>query len=187
MWAVFCFFDIFVCLFVFIFLLWPRSKLKKCSRLKWSKTLEFWKWVAKQNCFQYTCPNWDSSVSQLRSHSQFAFIQLTVWCTPSSHSSVKILKLPHSDSKFKDTEEKRVYYLSPTLADTENRNHSFSSLLLTIPEGEGKRCCTVTAHLEFGSRVQTQILTLVNGSNKAHGSTLSQCHFFSVKAEVITK
>ena len=69
--------------------------------------------------------------------------------------------------------------------------HPFSA----FQKGEGEGHSTVTAHLELGSRVQTQILTLLLMAATKHMTVLhhtatfspSHCHFFTAKAQVITK
>lgn len=125
-----------------------------------------------------------SSISQLGAHNWLAFAQLTVRCNPCSRSTVQTLTLLGSGSKFKDTEEKDGACSLPTsslcksfIHTQKTQNIYFVHFLSAFQKGEGEKHHSVTAHPKFGSQVQSQTLSSVNGSNKSHNSTLSHCPF----------
>lgn len=110
-----------------------------------------------------------NSIPLLGAHSQLAFAQLTVRYNPTSNSTVQILILLGSGTKFKDSEEKnRACYLSTSslyksfIHTQKTQNIYFVHLLSSFQKGEGERQHTVTAHPEFGSQVQSQILSLLS-------------------------
>lgn len=142
-----------------------------------------------------------NSISQLGAHNQLAFAQLTVRCNPSSNSTVQILTLLSSGSKFRDTEEKdRACSLSTSslcksfIHTQKTQNIYFVHLLSTFQKGK-KRGTGGRREASY-SNCSSQIWQpgpipntepSVNGSSKSHDSTLSHCLFFSCKGTVITK
>lgn len=109
-----------------------------------------------------------NSISQVEAHNQLAFAQLTVRCNPSYNSTVQILTLLGSGSKFKDTEEKYRACSLPTSSlynsffhTQKTQNIYFVQLLSVFQKREGDRHHTITAHPKFGSQVQSQILSFL--------------------------
>lgn len=162
---------------------WSRSRLRKCSSFLVKQEPGVSKICEETELvfLVYQSKLKQNAISQLGAHSQLAFAQLTVRCTPSANSTVQILTLLGSGSKFKDTKEKdRACYLSTSILyqsfihTQKTQNIYFVHLLSAFQKGEGERHRTVTADPEFGSQVQSLILSLLSMAATNHMTVL--CH-----------